>query len=225
MLKIKRLIIAVCLSLSCFSTTLLAEEESLAYKALNGGKMVESPENLVDLANELGDFNVVTYEIIDEVPSLTRSSEQEIKKTVVTYFVDSAKVQRAGTGKSEYNEDILDHSFNVYSTFYYTRSYDDGVTYVLLTKAEGGITRKDNAWTIYSQTVTIGCNGISVGTTVRNQKKSYSIGASASYSYNTPSSWLPVSTNDEYHVIGILYEWEIGRINGAKYSGAVQNYY
>lgn len=164
-------------------------------------------------------------EILDEVPSLTRSSEQGIKKTVVTYFVDSAKVQRAGTGSNEYNEDILDHSFNVYSTFYYTKSYDDGVTYVLLTKAEGGITRKDNAWTIYSQTVTIGCNGTSVGPVVHNQKKSYSIGASASYSYNAPSSWLPVSINDDFYYIGILYEWEIGRINGAGYTGEVQNYY
>ena len=149
-------------------------------QVLSKGTQVETEEELQVLADSVNQY-AVTF-VISEKGSLTRSNEEILSKTEITYFIPKVETRSS----QNIDEAILAGSFYLYGTINYLKSG----TNAKLLSGSGGYRRGDWAFSIVSQSITYG-----MASGAYNYTGSKNLGKNSTFSFTCPSSWPYVSLN------------------------------
>ena len=185
----------------------LNNEPPTPHQVLTKGTQIGTEESLQALAYSVNQ-EAITFVISEENP-LTRSNEELVSKTEITYFIP--KVQTRSS--QNINEAILSGSFYLYGTINYLKSGSQAK----LLSGYGGYRRGDWAFSIVSQSITY---GMSSG--AYNYTGSQNLGQSAAFSFTCPSSWPYVSLNVSPRSIGYTHRMTASH-GTATYTSEVHN--
>lgn len=228
MKKVKIQIIAVLLSISAFAYLVTPISEIRANEF--GEKTVIISENDIEvtpsqdiknLADEMN-MDVRTFRTELATPyNRTANNENEKSVTLNNYFMKKQYISARGSGSKDYNEDVLNYAFNVYSTIYYSTTKISNINMVKLTKASGGVRNFDSGFQVTNQNVIMSTFGSYDGHPYQQQRVEHNT-SNTTWSYNAPS-WNYVSSQAS-HIVGISINVTVRR-GTASYKTNVQNLY